>query len=85
MDVVAHWQPPLTHTATVLCEVDGGAEPAEGPNRADFALRPDYGLCVHDGASWYGFSMLPSPMDTFVMRGGLDYIAVKGGAPPGYQ
>ena len=52
VDVLAQWQPPLTHTATVLCEVDGGAEPAEGPNRVDFALRPDAGLCVHDGASW---------------------------------
>ena len=36
---------------TVLCEVVCGAEPAEAPNGADFALRRDDELCAHDGES----------------------------------
>ena len=32
-----------------------------------------------------GFSMLLSPMDALVMRGGVGYIAVTGGAPAAYQ
>ena len=39
---------------TVLCEVVCGAEPAEAPNGADFALRRDDELCAHDGESRIG-------------------------------
>ena len=39
---------------TVLCEVVCGAEPAEAPNGADFALRCDDELCAHDGESRIG-------------------------------
>ena len=39
---------------TVLCEVVCGAEPAEAPNAADFALRCDDELCAHDGESRIG-------------------------------
>ena len=69
----------------VLCEVVCGAEPAEAPNGADFALRRDDELCAHDGESRIGVSMLLSPMDALVMRGGVGYIAVTGGAPAAYQ
>ena len=39
---------------TVLCELVCGAEPAEAPNGADFALRRDDELCAHDGESRIG-------------------------------
>ena len=40
--------------STVLCEVVCGAEPAEAPNGADFALRCDDELCAHDRESRIG-------------------------------
>ena len=43
---------------TVLCEVVCGAEPAEAPNGADFALRCDDELCAHDGESRIGASLI---------------------------
>ena len=70
---------------TVLCEVVCGAEPAEAPNWADFALRCDDELCAHDGESQIGVLMLLSPVDALVMRGGVGYTAVTGGAPAAYQ
>ena len=54
VDVPAHRQSPLMRDSTVLCEVVCGAEPAEAPNRAGFALRCDDELCAHDGVSRIG-------------------------------
>ena len=71
---------------TVLCEVVCGAETAEAPNGADFALRRDDELCAHDGESRIGvFDASESRVDALVMRGGVGYIAVTGGAPAAYQ
>ena len=54
VDVPAHSQSPLMRESTVLCEVVCGAEPAEAPSWADFALRRDDELCAHDGESRIG-------------------------------
>ena len=54
VDVPVHKRSPLMRETTVLCEVVCGAEPAEAPNGADFALRRDDELCAHDGESRIG-------------------------------
>ena len=56
VDVPAHRLSPLMRETTVLCEVVCGAEPAEAPNGADFALWRDADgeLCAHDGESRIG-------------------------------
>ena len=70
---------------TVLCEVVCGAEPAEAPNGADFALRRDDELCAHDGESRIGvFDASESDGRTRHARR-VGYIAVTGGAPAAYQ
>ena len=53
-DVPAHSQSPLMRETTVLCEVVCEAEPVETPNGADFALRRDDELCVHEQESRIG-------------------------------
>ena len=67
---------------TVLCEVVCGAEPAEAPNVLYGAMASSARMMESLGQ---GFSMLLSPMDALVMRGGVGYIAVTGGAPAAYQ
>ena len=70
---------------TFLCEVVCGAEPAEAPSWADFALRRDDELCAHDGDSRIGvFDASESGGRTRYARR-VGYTAVAGGAPAAYQ
>ena len=75
---------------TVLCELVCGAEPAEAPNGADFALRRDDELCAHDGESRIGVfdasesDLIESDGRTRHARR-VGYAAVTGGAPAAYQ
>ena len=70
---------------TVLCEVVCGAEPAEAPNGADFALRRDGELCAHDGESRIGvFDASESGGRTRHARRGRLH-SLTGGAPAAYQ
>ena len=70
---------------TVLCELVCGAEPAEAPNGADFALRRDDELCAHDGESRIGvFDASESDGRTRHARGGRlhsRYRRSSGGLP----